>query len=48
MEPYPSWNGWKVCPHPRAPWELAWQWVFAATRMYVNRTNGLLQRIPPA
>jgi integron integrase len=30
--------------YPRAPWELAWQWVFPATRMYVNRTNGLLQR----
>jgi integron integrase len=30
--------------YPRAPWELGWQWVFPATRMYVNRTNGLLQR----
>lgn len=30
--------------YPRAPWELAWQWVFPASRLYRNRTNGLFQR----
>jgi integron integrase len=30
--------------YPRAPWELAWQWVFPASRLYVNRENGLFQR----
>ncbi len=30
--------------YPRAPWDLAWQWVFPATRHYVNRQNGLRQR----
>jgi integron integrase len=30
--------------YPRAPWEFGWQWVFPASRHYVNRANGLLQR----
>ena len=30
--------------HPRAPWELPWQWLFPATRMYVDRPTGLLRR----
>ena len=30
--------------YPRAPWELGWQWVFPATRFYVNRENGRRQR----
>lgn len=30
--------------YPRAAWEFGWQWVFPASRMYVNRENGLLQR----
>ena len=30
--------------YPRAPWELPWQWVFPATRMYVDRATGMLRR----
>jgi integron integrase len=30
--------------YPRAAWELPWQWLFAATRHFVNRDNGLRQR----
>ena len=30
--------------YPRAAWETAWQWVFPASRQYVNRENGRLQR----
>ena len=30
--------------HPRAPWELPWQWLFPATRMYVDRPTGMLRR----
>lgn len=30
--------------YPSAPWELGWQSVFPASRLYVNRGNGLLQR----
>jgi integron integrase len=28
----------------RAPWELGWQWVFPASREYVDTTTGLLRR----
>jgi integron integrase len=30
--------------YPRAPWDLAWQWLFPATRHFVNRDNGRRQR----
>jgi integrase len=26
--------------YPRAPWEWAWQWVFPATRFYLDRRTG--------
>jgi integron integrase len=29
---------------PRAPWEWGWQWVFPATRQYVDRTTGIRRR----
>jgi len=30
--------------YPQAPWEWAWQWVFPATRFYVDRTTGERRR----
>ena len=30
--------------HPRAPWEWAWQWVFPATRHYLDAATGLRRR----
>jgi integrase len=30
--------------YPRAPWEWGWQWVFPATRFYVDRETGLRRR----
>jgi integron integrase len=30
--------------YPRAPWELGWQWVFPASREYVDTRTGLLRR----
>jgi integron integrase len=30
--------------YPRAPWEPGWQWVFPATRMYLDRKTGLWRR----
>jgi integron integrase len=30
--------------YPKAPWEWAWQWVFPATRMYVDRQTGRRRR----
>lgn len=30
--------------YPRAPWEWSWQWVFPATRLYVDRTTGVRRR----
>ncbi len=30
--------------YPRAAWETAWQWVFPASRLYLNRETGCRQR----
>ena len=30
--------------YPKAPWEWAWQWVFPATRFYVDRATGERRR----
>ena len=30
--------------YPRAPWEWPWQWVFPATRPYLDRETGLRRR----
>jgi integrase len=30
--------------YPRAPWEWGWQWVFPATRHYVDRETGVRRR----
>jgi integron integrase len=30
--------------YPRAPWEWGWQWVFPATRFYVDRVTGRKRR----
>jgi integron integrase len=30
--------------YPRAPWELGWQWIFPASRDYVDTETGLLKR----
>ena len=30
--------------YPRAPWALAWQWLFPAAREYVDRETGTLRR----
>jgi hypothetical protein len=30
--------------YPRAPWEWGWQWVFPATRWYVDRQTGETRR----
>jgi len=30
--------------YPRAPWEPAWQWVFPATRLYIDRETGVRRR----
>ena len=30
--------------YPRAPWEWGWQWVFPATRPYVDRVTGVRRR----
>ena len=30
--------------YPRAPWEWGWQWVFPATRSYVDRETGVRRR----
>jgi integron integrase len=30
--------------YPRAAWELGWQWVFPATRQYVDEQTGILRR----
>lgn len=30
--------------YPNAPWEWAWQWVFPATRFYVDRQSGRRRR----
>jgi integron integrase len=30
--------------YPKAPWEVTWQWVFPATRIYTDRNNGRRQR----
>lgn len=30
--------------YPRAPWEWSWQWVFPATRFYVDRISGRRRR----
>ena len=30
--------------YPRAPWEWGWQWVFPATRLYIDRESGHRRR----
>jgi integron integrase len=30
--------------YPRAPWEFGWQWVFPASREYVDTRTGILRR----
>jgi integron integrase len=30
--------------YPRAPWEWGWQWVFAATKFYLDRASGRYRR----
>ncbi len=30
--------------YPRAPWEWPWQWVFPATRQYLDSESGLRRR----
>lgn len=30
--------------YPRAPWQWGWQWVFPATRFYLDRTSGRKRR----
>jgi integron integrase len=30
--------------YPRAPWDPCWQWVFPATREYVDTSTGILRR----
>lgn len=30
--------------YPRAPWELGWQWLFPATRIYTDRRTGQRRR----
>jgi integron integrase len=30
--------------YPNAPWEWAWQWVFPATRVYVDEATGVIRR----
>ena len=30
--------------YPRAPWEWGWQWVFPATRMYLDPLTGHMRR----